>query len=173
MFNQTRYGTYNQKTYNNDTPGTLKLLAFVAVVCIFGGSMWALFQATNSWTNAVGATWNADNNNTMVHEIGGAIGSAIVLVAGVVSGLTTMAMLPWFIRNMRVALNTPVPGQTQRYNVIDAAQDDTIGLIEQDAPAHGLLMDSSHHEHYIDATHQLADNPQLAHGFNTQNDDET
>lgn len=156
MFNQNKYGRYSSTVHNNNTGATLKLLAFVAVVCIFGFSMYALFEAANSWTSAVGQTWNAANNDTLIQVLGGAIGSAIVLVAGVTSGLVTLAMLPWFIRNMRVALNAPVPGATQRYNVID--QDDRpAGLIETKEPVYGLLMADDHTEHYIDATHQLVD----------------
>lgn len=151
MFNTTRYGHYSSKTYNNNAGALIKVLAFIVVVCVFGGTCWALFGALSLWTEAVGQTWQPGNNDTLLIVIGGAIGKSIVLLTCVVGGLVFLALAPWLIRNFRVALNTPIPGQReQRINVIDAEPQ---ALIED---SHGLLMDNAQ-EHYIDAAHLLAD----------------
>jgi hypothetical protein len=155
MFNQTRYGRYSQKNYHNNASATIKILAFVAVVVFIGGGMWALFQAANTWTAAVGNAWNATNNDSLIHVLGSAIADSIKLLAGVIGLVIVGAIAPWFIRNFRMALLSPIPGVQREYNVLDA-EHAAPGLLETDEqPAHGLLVAADHREHYIGAEHQL------------------
>ena len=149
----TRYGS-NTKVYNQNGSATIKLLTFLAVIGTIGGAMWALFQAFENWTNGVSRTWTPGNNDTLINRGADVFGTVMYLIVG---GLMLAVVAPWIIRNWRIALLAPIPGQGQRnsYNVLP---DDTEAPGMPPEPSYGLMLDDAHSEHYIDVTHQLTGN---------------
>jgi hypothetical protein len=147
MFTHNRYGA-NTKIYQQNGSATIKLLTFLAVVGTIGAIAWSLFQAFGNWTGAVGRTWTPGNNDTLISTFGDVFGTLFLVVT---VGLMLAVVAPWMIRNFRIALNAPVPGQRERtYTAIEA---DEPALL--DAPSYGLLMDDAHQEHYIGTDRQL------------------
>lgn len=153
MFTNNRYGS-NTKIYQQNGSATIKLLTFLAVVGTIGGAMWALFQAFENWTNGVSRTWTPGNNDTLINRGADVFGTVMYLIVG---GLMLAVVAPWIIRNWRIALLAPIPGQQRNsYNVLEGDTEPPAMLPE---PSYGLMLDDAHSEHYIDVTHQLTAAP--------------
>ena len=154
MFTNNRYGA-NTKIYQQNGSATIKLLTFLAIVGTIGAIAWSLFQAFGNWTGAVGRTWTPGNNDTLINRGADVFGTVMYLIVG---GLMLAVVAPWIIRNWRIALLAPIPGQQQRqagYNVLEGDPEPQ-GMLPE--PSYGLMLDDSHSEHYIDVTHQLTGN---------------
>ena len=150
MFTNNRYGS-NTKIYQQNGSATIKLLTFLAVVGTIGAIAWSLFQAFGNWTEGVNRTWTPGNNDTLISAFADVFGTVFLVVT---VGVMFAFVVPWMVRNWRMALLTPIPGARERtggFNVIEA--DEPAALLSE--PSYGLMLDDSHQEHYIGTERQL------------------